>query len=39
MSYSQNSLKGVIQGIIYGRIIGVITEDTSSSDHGSYSLV
>ena len=33
MSYSLNSLKGVIQGILYGTIIGVIQGDTRSLDY------
>ena len=32
MSYSLNSLKGVIKGIIYGTIMGVIKGDTRSLD-------
>ena len=37
MSYSLNSLKGHIQGIIYGITIGDIKGDTRSLDNGSYS--
>ena len=36
MSYSLNSLKGVILGIIIGTIIGDIKEDIRSLDNGSY---
>ena len=36
MSYSLNSLKGVIWGIIYGTIIGAIKGDTRSLDYSSY---
>ena len=36
MSYSLNSLKGVIWGIIKGTTIGVIKGYTSSLDYGSY---
>ena len=36
MSYSPNSLKGVIWGIIYGTTIGVIKGDTRSLDCSSY---
>ena len=36
MSYSLNSLRGVIWGIIYGTTIGVIKGDTRSLDNGSY---
>ena len=35
MSYSLNSLKGVIQRILYGSIIGVIQGDIRSLDNGS----
>ena len=35
LSYSLNSLKGVIYGIILGSTIGVIKEDTRSLDKGS----
>ena len=35
MSYSLNSLKGVIWGNIYGTTIGVIKGDTRSLDSGS----
>ena len=35
MSYSLNSLKGVIWGIIYGTTIGVIRGDTRSLDYSS----
>ena len=38
MSYSLNSLKGVIYGILWGTIIGVIKGDTRSLDNGSYEL-
>ena len=36
MSYSLNSLKGVISGIIYGSIIGFNKGDTRSLDYGSF---
>ena len=36
MSYSLNPLKGVIQGIIHGSVIGLIKGDTRSLDYGSY---
>ena len=36
MSYSLNSLKGVIWGIMYETTIGVIKGDTMSLDNGSY---
>ena len=36
MSYSLNSLKGVMQGLIQGSIMGGIKGDTSSLDDGSY---
>ena len=36
MSYSLNSLKGVIWGIIYGTTTGDIKGDTRSLDNGSY---
>ena len=36
MSYSLNSLKGVIWGTIKGTTIGVIKGDTRSLDYGSY---
>ena len=39
MSYSLNSLKGVIQGIIYGTTIGVIKGDSRSLDYSSYGFV
>ena len=35
MSYSLNSLKGVIWGIILGTTIGVIKGDTRSLDYSS----
>ena len=35
MSYSLNSLKGVIKGIIMESAIGVIKGDTRSLDNGS----
>ena len=35
MSYSLNSLKGVIYGIIYGTTIVVIKGDTRSLDYSS----
>ena len=38
MTYTLNSLKGVIQGIIQGTTIGVIKGDTRSLDNSSYSL-
>ena len=38
MSYSLNSLKGVIYGIIYGTTIGLIKGDTRSLDNSSYAL-
>ena len=36
MSYSLNSLQGVIQGIIWGTTIGVTKGDTRSLDYSSY---
>ena len=36
MSYSLNSFKGVIQGIILWGIIGAIEGDTRSLDYSSY---
>ena len=36
MSYSLNSLNGVLRGIIYGSTVGVIKGDTKTSDYGSY---
>ena len=36
MSYSLNSLKGVIWGIIWRTTIGVIKGDTRSLDYSSY---
>ena len=36
MSYTLNSLKGVIWGIIYGTTIGVIRRDTRSLDYSSH---
>ena len=36
LSYSLNSLKGVIEGIIYGTTIGVIKGDTRSLDDSIY---
>ena len=36
MSYSLNSLKGVIFGIIQGTSLGVITGDARSLDYSSY---
>ena len=39
MSYSLNSLKGVIWGIIYGTTIGVIRGDTRSLDYSSYGVI
>ena len=36
MSYSLNSLKGAIQGIIWGTTLEVIKEDTRSFDYSSY---
>ena len=38
MSYSLNSLKGDIWGIMSGSIIGVIKGDTRSLDSSSYNL-
>ena len=35
VSYSLNTLKGVLQGIIYGSIAGVGKGDTRSSDYSS----
>ena len=37
MSYSLNSLKGVIWGIILGTTLGLIKGDTRSLDNGLYS--
>ena len=40
MSYSLNSLKGVIEGILQGATIGVIIKgDTRSRDNGSYEVL
>ena len=36
MSLNLNSLKGAIQGIIYGTTKGVVQGDTRSLDHSSY---
>ena len=36
MSYSLNSLKGVVWGIIWGTTIGDIKGDTRSLDYSSY---
>ena len=36
MSYSLNSLKGIICGMIEGTTIGAIKRDTRSLDYGSY---
>ena len=36
MSYSLNSLKGDIYGIIQGTTIGLIKGDTRSLDNGSH---
>ena len=36
MSYSLNSLKGIIWGIIYGTTIGLIRGDTMSLDYSSH---
>ena len=36
MSYSLNSLKEVIQQIMYGSVIEVMKGDARSSDYGSY---
>ena len=36
MSYSLNSLKGDIWGILWGTTIGAIRGDTRSLDNGSY---
>ena len=36
MSYSLNSLKGVIKGTIQGTTIGAIKGDTRSLDYSSY---
>ena len=36
MSYSLGSLKGVIWGILYGSIIGVLKGDSRSLDCSSY---
>ena len=36
MSYSLNSLKGVIQGIIMGNVIGVTKGDSRSLGYSSY---
>ena len=36
MSYSLNSLKGFIEGIIYGTAIGVFKGHTRSLDSSSY---
>ena len=36
MSYSLNSLKGAIWGVILGTTIGLIEGDTRSLDYSSY---
>ena len=36
LSFGLNSLKGVIQGIIWGSVVGAIKGDTRSLDYGSY---
>ena len=36
MSYNLNSLKGLIWGIVYGTITGLIKGDTRSLDYSSY---
>ena len=36
MSYSLNSLKGGISGLIYRKVIGVIQGDTRSLDKSPY---
>ena len=38
MSYSLNSLKGVMEGTILGTTIGLIKGDTRSLDYSSYEL-
>ena len=38
MSCSLNSLKGVVQGSIYGSTIGIIKGDTRSLDYSSHAM-